>query len=338
MCCCHLQKYQDDYIFFEYEKDPDQEISLFIQASCSVEHHSIKDDAGNSITANPNDLENNTNSSQTQTDYFSPRLLPTMKKILMIRLIVCTIIVCLFLFGIFAVTLVYNSWAYYLLFLTNITVVFDVILVCINLFITADIYYSVLKHTQAKLDANDSVLADPENELGQEKETDKNGKTTNTNRSIEYYYVTDRWIELVQVFYGLTLTFGLVATFSFWALLAGSVEWNYWGTSIHNVNSHGTMFFIILFDYFYSAHNLKYKRLIFIVVFGFSYAFFNIIYVFSGGKNHEGYEYIYGFLDWKNSPGIAVIMFMVVVFMAIFSYTGVAMCKKRLIYKYSQKN
>ena len=82
--------------------------------------------------------------------------------------------------------------------------------------------------------------------------------------------------------------------------------------SATNVHKHAVAAAIMIADLFITRKPVRFLHFVYSGIVGIVYGFFTLILFFTGAN-----KLVYNFLDWENSPGIAVFMIAMIVFVLI---------------------
>ena len=91
------------------------------------------------------------------------------------------------------------------------------------------------------------------------------------------------------------------------------------GTRINDVifHKHGTNAIYVVVDIFITATPLRLLHFFHGLLFGAAYIIFSVIYTMAGGTNNLNKPYIYGIIDWKSKPQVAVAYAVSCVFVGV---------------------
>lgn len=106
------------------------------------------------------------------------------------------------------------------------------------------------------------------------------------------------------------------------ACVVSTVYWTklYDGRTIilNNILCHSTNSAILLIDLMVIQHPHSMWHFVYPVTGGFMYVTFSVVYTFLGGVNHEGENYVYPILDWKNQLTTSLIISFVTMTLTTF--------------------
>ena len=171
-------------------------------------------------------------------------------------------------------------------------------------------------HMYARIKENDSVNADVELTESKDEEI---GNTTADPNNVDIYadWRIDNvaWYQKIPwILFNISLPLEIGIAILYWALL---YDPNILVTPAAvgvNFNTHLTPALIALADVWLSGIILNIYHFYMIILLGAVYGIFSLIYYGAGGMDQFGNHYIYSFLDYGGSPGLAAGMLIACVF------------------------
>lgn len=147
------------------------------------------------------------------------------------------------------------------------------------------------------------------------------------------------YLQVVWVLFLITSELALPIILVYWATVFDASNVTSWAVNIHE---HLLSILPGLMDTFITAIPVRLLQFVYLMMFAMVYTVFTGIYYAAGGTNTAGERYVYSIIDYGNSPGMAVGVIIVLVFvvpLVLHSlYWGLYMLRTLLLHCWLKKS